>query len=253
MSSLSKKMILPLVIALSAPLLLTDVPSGIGMDTGTAQAASAKQWLQLSAHTTYYGEVAGGKPHGRGTLHWGTSKQYAGTFVNGKRSGTGKYVNTYTDAETGLTHKVVYTGTWRNDKMNGSGTWREKVNAPGGPGISDTLRIGWFQANELYRGYEVVHAMADPDYSFSYRGADYRLDILGSNKSLLADWKSGTLFDVQYDRGTLHKSYSIFQGHTAAEEKERLASLKMFRSLTSEVAPVLERFEEISKRLSLRP
>jgi len=243
------------MLLLAAPLLLLDVPSGTGAKNaaGTAEAASAKKWLQISDGTTYYGEVAGGQPHGRGTIHWGESKQYAGSFVKGKRSGSGKYVNTYTDGETALVHQVVYIGAWSKDKMNGSGTWKERVHAPGGPVVSDTLRIGFFQNNQLSRGYEVVHAMADPDYSFSYLGADDRLDILGSNESLLADWKSGTLFDVQYTKGSQRTSYSIFQGQTAAEEKKRLAALKKLRGMTDEVAPVLQQFEAISKRLTLKP
>lgn len=246
---MSNKFALPLVLVLAVPLLLLGGPPGIGTDAGIAQASSAKQWLQISARTTYYGEVIDGKPHGRGTIRWGESKQYAGNFVNGKRSGEGKYINSYTDAETGLEHRIVYTGTWSGDRMNGSGTWRETVEAPGGPVVSDAIRIGLFRNNQLNRGYEVVRAMADPDHSFSYRGADYRLDILGSDMSLLADWKSGTLFDVQYREGAEHTSYSIFQGATAAEEKQRLAALKKLRGMTSQVEPVLQQFEAISKRL----
>ncbi|OWR29986.1 hypothetical protein CDO73_12980 [Saccharibacillus sp. O23] len=249
---MSKKFALPLVLALAVPLLLIDAPLGIGKDAGVAEAASAKQWLQISARATYYGEVAGGKPHGRGTIRWGDSKQYSGSFVGGKRSGEGKYANVYTDEETGLEHRIVYTGTWSGDRMNGSGTWREKIGAPGGPVVSDTIRIGVFRGDRWTRGYEVVHATADPDHSFSYRGADYRLDILGSDTSLLADWKSGTLFDVQYYQGSEHASYSIFQGSTAAEEKRRLAALKKLRGMTSKVEPVLRQFEAISKRLSLK-
>lgn len=250
---MSKKFALPLVLALAAPLLLLGGPPGIGTDAGIAQAASAKQWLQISARTTYYGEVAGGKPHGRGTIRWGESKQYAGSFVNGKRSGEGKYMNNYTDAETGLEHRIVYTGMWSGDRMNGSGTWKETISAPDGPVVSDTIRIGVFKSNQLNRGYEVVHAMTDPDHSFSYRGDDYRLDILGSDMSLLADWQSGTLFDVQYYEGAKQTSYSIFQGATAAEEKQRLAALKKLRGMTDKVEPVLQQFEAISKRLSLKP
>ncbi len=250
---MSKKFALPLVLVLAAPLLLIDAPPGIGQNAGIAEAASAKQWLQISARTTYYGEVAGGKPHGRGTIRWGENKQYSGSFVNGKRSGEGKYTHVYTDAETSLEHRVVYTGTWSGDRMNGSGTWRETVGAARGPLISDTIRIGVFRSNQLNRGYEVVHAMADPDHSFSYRGADYRLDILGSDMSLLADWKNGTLFDVQYIEGSQHTSYSIFQGGTAAEEKRRLAALKKLRGMTGKVEPVLRQFEAISKRLKSKP
>ncbi|MEJ8303312.1 hypothetical protein [Saccharibacillus sacchari] len=224
----------------------------VGAGTSSVQAASAKQWLQISARTTYYGEVANGQPHGRGTIKWGEGKQYSGTFVNGKRSGTGKYVNTYTDDQTGREHTVVYNGTWSGDAMHGRGTRTEKVTEPGGMIFSDGIQIGVFQKNALSKGYEVIHAMADPDYSFSYRAADYRLDILGSNMSLVQDWKTGTLFDVQYRKGSVRKSYSLFQGQTSAEEKARLSSLKYLQSVTGEVTPILWQFKALSERVTLK-
>lgn len=216
------------------------------------QAAAAKQWLQISSRTTYYGEVANGKPHGRGTIKWGEGKQYSGTFVTGKRSGKGKYINTYIDDRTGREHTVVYNGTWSGDAMSGNGTRTEKATESSGMTFSNGIEIGVFKANALNRGYEVVHAMADPDYRFSYRGADYRLDILGSNMSLVQDWKTGTLFDVKYRNGGVRKSYSLFQGQTAAEEKARLASLKYLQSVTSEVTPILWQFKALSDRLTLK-
>lgn len=246
---MKKKFVLSLILAFAVPFGVF-APAGGG--TSSVEAASAKQWLQISSRTTYYGEVANGKPHGRGTIKWGEDKQYSGTFVNGKRSGSGKYINTYTDAATGREHTVVYNGTWSGDAMNGSGTRTEKVAEPDGMIFSSGIQVGAFKANALSRGYEVIHAMADPDYSFSYRGADYRLDVLGSNMSLVQDWQTGTLFDVQYRKGSVRKSYSLFQGQTAAEEKARLASLRYLQSKTNEVTPILWQFKALSNRLTLK-
>lgn len=243
---MKKKFVLSLALALAVPLGLF-APAGIGMPS--AEAAAAKHWLQISSRTTYYGEVVNGRPHGRGTIKWGESKQYSGTFVNGKRSGTGKYINTYIDAATGLEHRVVYNGTWSGDAMNGRGTRTEVAVYGNGQVFSNGIQVGVFESNALSRGYGVVHAMTDPDHSFSYRAADYRLDILGSDRSLLSDWQTGTLFDVQYRKGSVRKSYSLFQGDTAAEEKKRLSSLKYLRSVTSEVTPILWQFKALSNRL----
>ncbi|MCQ4088291.1 hypothetical protein [Saccharibacillus sp. JS10] len=218
----------------------------------SAQAATPKQWLQISPRTTYYGEVANGKPHGKGTIKWGSDKIYSGTFVNGKRSGSGKYTNIYIDPQTGRQHTVVYTGNWSGDTMSGSGTKIEKVTEIDGQPFSHGIQVGAFASNQLSRGYDVVHAKTDPDYSFSYRGASYRLDILGNNMSLVEDWKTGTLFDVKYRKNKISKSYSLFQGNTAAEEKARLTSLKYLQSKTSEVTPILWQFKKISNRLTLK-
>lgn len=245
---MKKKFVLSFVLALVVPFGVF-VPAG---GTLSVEAAAAKQWLQISSRTTYYGEVVNGKPHGRGTIKWGEGKQYSGTFVNGKRSGTGKYLNTYTDADTGLEHRVVYNGTWSGDAMSGSGTRTEIVAYGNEMVFSSGIQVGVFKANALSRGYEVIHAMADPDYSFSYRAADYRLDILGSNMSLVQDWKTGTLFDIQYRKGSVRKSYSLFQGQTAAEEKARLASLRYLQGVTSEVTPILWQFKALSDRLTLK-
>ncbi|GGO09514.1 hypothetical protein [Saccharibacillus kuerlensis] len=246
---MKNKFILPLVLALAVPL---GVFGTTGVGSSAAEAASAKEWVQLSPRATYYGEVSKGKPNGRGTIKWGNNKQYSGTFVNGKRSGKGKYVNTYLNDKTGLLHKVVYNGRWSGDMMNGNGTRTEKVVALDGTVVSNGIQTGTFKANVLSRGYDVVHALADPDYSFSYRAPNYRLNILGSNISLLEDWKTGTLFEVEYRKGSISKNYSIFQGRTAEEEKKRLASLRYLRSVTSEITPILWQFRAISKQLDLK-
>lgn len=246
---MKKKTLLTLLLAAAIPLAGIDhIPGGVS----SAQAASAKQWVQLPSGASYYGQVKNGQPNGRGTIKWSADKQYSGAFKAGKRSGTGKYVNTYTDPETGLLRQVVYTGIWSGDRMNGRGVWTEKIFEPGGRIFSNGIRTGIFAQNKLNRGYQVIHAQADPDYSFSYRSPGFRLDVLGSNISPLTDWKNGTLFDIQYRKGPVSKQYSLFQGRTAAQEKERLASLQYLRGVTNEVAPYLRQFQALSKQLSLK-
>lgn len=247
---MNNKKLLTLLLVAAVPLAgLAPLP--LPAVTSSAQAASAKQALKLPSGASYYGEVRNGQPHGRGTLAWSPSKTYSGTFKSGKRSGTGKYVNTYLDSATGRLHKIVYNGTWSADEMNGRGVWTEQVYAPDGLMFSNGIRTGLFAQNKLNQGYQVVHAQADPDYSFSYRSPGFRLDVLGSNVSPLADWRSGTLFDVRYRKGSIRHDYSLFQGSTPAEEKRRLASLRYLLGVTDEVAPYLRQFRGLSQDLPL--
>ncbi|WP_172200595.1 hypothetical protein [Saccharibacillus qingshengii] len=246
---MKKKVLLTLLLAAAVPLAgLSPLPAS----TPSAQAASAKQSLRLPSGASYYGEVKNGQPNGRGTIKWSAGKQYSGDFHAGKRSGTGKYVNTYTDPKTSLLHRVVYDGIWSGDRMHGRGVWTEKISVPGGGVYSNGIRTGVFAENELIRGYRVVHAQADPDYSFSYLSPNFRLDVLGSNVSPLQDWKNGTLFDVRYRKGSVSRNYSLFQGETAAKEKHRLASLRYLLGVTDEVSPYLRQFRALSRQLPLK-
>lgn len=47
-------------------------------------------------------------------MTYSNGDMYKGTFVNGKRSGNGKYT---------WANKAVYRGKWEKDKMNGTGTY----------------------------------------------------------------------------------------------------------------------------------
>ncbi|MGN8227776.1 hypothetical protein [Paenibacillus polymyxa] len=239
--------------ALSLPIMVSaSLISGVlSVSTPAANAAATKELLQLSGQTTYYGEVENGQPNGRGTIKWSEYKQYSGDFVNGKRSGTGKYINQYTDAD-GQNHKIVYNGTWNNDTMSGKGTQTEKVTQMDGTVRSNEIQVGTFQNNGLQNGYQVIHAVADPDYSFTYKNGKEVLNILHSNQDLVQRWQKGELFSVNYKNGSVQKEYSMFPEETATKERQRQASIKYFKGITAKVTPHLQQFEKLSKQIPLK-
>ncbi|AWB43747.1 hypothetical protein DCC85_05610 [Paenibacillus sp. CAA11] len=216
-----------------------------------AGTAPAKTSIQLSEGISYYGEVQNNKPNGRGTIHWGEHKQYAGEFKDGKRSGMGKYINEYVDAD-GRTHKIVYNGTWNNDLMNGSGTLTEKRTEANGTVIYHSIQTGTFKNGAFQTGYYVQHAEADPDYAFTYKNGGETLYIMGSNQDLLPLWKKGQLFNVIYQKGSIYKEYWMFPEEDAAKERQRKASIKYLQGITAKVKPHLEQFEKLSKQVPLK-
>lgn len=237
---------LSVTLTLSASLIaasLTPLP-------GSVDAASAKEWIQISERTSYYGEAANGQPNGRGTIKWGNGKQYSGGFMNGKRTGNGKYINEY--QVDGETHKVVYTGRWNNDKMDGEGTLTHKVTLPDGSVRWNQIQKGTFQAGVFQSGYDVIHAVADPDYSFTYKKGKESLEIMGFNQNMKQAWAAGTMFSVHYKNGNINKKSSIFPANSAAEQRQNDAAIRYFKSIQSKVNPHLEQFEALSKQVPLK-
>lgn len=243
---MKKLAVLPLAFALTLSASVGAFASG----TVSVSAAAAKEWVQISERITYYGEVADGLPHGRGTLNWGDGKKYSGNFVQGKRSGTGKYMNEY--VLEGELHKVVYNGDWKNDKMNGKGTLTHKISIEDGTVRSHQIQTGVFSSSLLRSGYDVIHAVADPDFSFAYKNGNESIRILGSNENMKTSWQEGRMFSAVYSKGSVLKEYSIFPGDTKAEERKNAAALKYMQSIKSKVNPHLEEFERLSKLVPLR-
>ncbi|SMF75744.1 MORN repeat-containing protein [Paenibacillus uliginis N3/975] len=237
---------LSLSLALSASLTATSLV----LASPSAEAASSKEWIHISERTTYYGDVENGQPDGRGTINWGDGKQYSGDFKNGKRSGNGKYINQY--IKEGEQHKVVYSGSWSGDKMEGTGTLTHKVTLADGTVRWNQIQTGTFKNNQLQSGYDVIHALADPDYSFSYKNGTESLTILGSNVNILESWKTGRMFSAQYKNGSVNKEYSFFPGDTKAEQRKHEAVLKYFQSIQSKVTPHLQQFQKMSKQVPLK-
>ncbi|WP_172200720.1 hypothetical protein [Saccharibacillus qingshengii] len=126
----------------------------------TTFAAAKKVSLTING-AKYYGEVKNGKPHGKGTMKWTNNsydpndnvyvedqwitKTYSGTWVNGKRSGQGKYVieKPYDALET-------YEGKWGNDKQNGYGV---TIFQHGSDEEGYDVEMGQFADNEFVSGY----------------------------------------------------------------------------------------------------
>ena len=63
---------------------------------------------------TYYGELEGGKPNGKGKTTFKNGDTYEGEYVKGKRQGYGVY--TFTDGE-------KYEGDWHQDHQHGKGVY----------------------------------------------------------------------------------------------------------------------------------
>lgn len=234
-----------LSLALSASLTVASLATG----STAVHASASKEWVQLTGHAMYYGEVKNGVPHGRGTIKWGDGKQYSGDFSDGKRTGTGKYMNEYVSE--GHKIKVVYSGAWKNDKMEGKGTLTHKVTDEEGRVVSHQIQTGIFKNHLFKSGYDVIHAVADPDYSFTYKNGNETLYIMGHNKDMKASWKSGKIFMAKYQKGSVSKTYSFFPGETKAEERKNAAALKYLQSIQARVNPHLEQFERLSKQLPL--
>lgn len=216
----------------------------------SVHAAPIKEWIQISESTSYYGETANAQPHGRGTIKWGNGKQYSGDFINGKRTGHGKYINEY--QVDGEVHKVVYTGSWNNDKMDGEGILTHKVTMPDGAVRWNQIQKGTFHAGTLQSGYDVIHAIADPDYSFTYKKDKESLVIMGSNQNMKKAWATGTMFSVHYKNGTVNKKYSIFPANSATEQRQNDAAIQYLKSIQTKVAPHLTQFEALSKQVPLK-
>jgi hypothetical protein len=97
----------------------------------------------------------------------------------------------------------------------------------------------------------VIHAVADPDYSFTYKNSNEIINILHSNQDLVQRWQKGDLFSVNYKNGSVQKEYSMFPEETATKERQRQASIKYLKGITAKVTPHLQQFEKLSKQIPL--
>ncbi|WP_342774686.1 hypothetical protein [Paenibacillus dokdonensis] len=244
--SMKKVTALSITMALCASLTTASFVTG----PSSASAAPVKEWVKISEQTSYYGEVKNGVPNGRGTMLWGEHKQYSGDFIDSKREGTGKYMNEY--GSDGEKHTVVYIGAWKQDNMNGKGTLTHKVTMEDSAVRSNEILMGAFTNGTLQTGYDVIHALADPDYSFTYKNSQETLSILGSNINMKSSLKKGNLFSVDYRNGSTVKSCSIFPAETKAKQRKNDADLKYLQSISLKLNPYLEEFEKLSKQVPLK-
>ena len=101
---------------------------------------------------------------------------------------------------------MVYIGRWNNDKMDGEGILTHKVTLPDGSVRWNQIQKGTFQAGVFQSGYDVIHAVADPDYSFTYKKGKESLEIMGFNRNMKQAWAAGTMFSVHYKNGNINKN-----------------------------------------------
>ncbi len=222
----------------------------IGMANGGIQGVEAtgtKEALQISPSVKYYGEVKDGQPHGKGSIQWGPDKYYAGDWMNGKRSGIGKYVNSYTSEDKERV-KVVYNGSWSADVRSGEGIGTEKITLPSGEVRIHVYRSGTFKADQLIKGYTVMQALADPPFSFNYKNGDLSLQVYGDNQDLNKSWMNGNTFSIDYIKGKVAKHYDVFP---AEPGDNKPATLKYLQNIHKTIKPQLDEFERLSKLVPL--
>ncbi|WP_187355476.1 hypothetical protein ['Paenibacillus yunnanensis' Narsing Rao et al. 2020] len=113
--------------------------------------------MKLPNGANYYGEVKNGKPSGKGTMIWSKNKSYSGEWIEGKRSGYGKYISVekdYNYSTEGDPTLIIYAGEWKNDMFNGHGVYRRQVFAPVVYGFQYKEQNGFFANHKFIKGYE---------------------------------------------------------------------------------------------------
>ena len=210
-----------------------------------------KTSLQLSTSTFYYGQVSNGKPHGKGTMTWESTRTYTGEWKNGKRQGEGTYTGNYTREDEA--YHVFYEGQWDNNQITGKGI-RTTIASTFEEGITaNTIESGTFKNGELIEGYTVSNMLADPPYKFTYKGAENTyIEIIDSNEGLASSWGKGELFAVKYVKGKLVKSYSSFPSGDDKIDAQNEQTLIYLRSIEKEILPHLKKFEALSKLIPLK-
>lgn len=218
---------------------------GFTLTANETQAASKKVSLKLSDGGTYYGEIKEGKPHGKGTARWSENKSFSGDWVNGKRSGAGKYsLTVYLDS---TVEKTIYNGQWANDRYNGQGTLYQSqiANDPEEAAWNKIIEInqGSFKQNKFVSGYSIRSSYMGNFFKFEdsnklihyhlyyikdlfknkLSAEDIRLFeyINKSNKSMATFYKGieeGLIMTM--DIGTYNKKYDIYNGTVERLEEE---------------------------------
>ncbi|BFH59692.1 hypothetical protein [Paenibacillus azoreducens] len=150
----------------------------LGTVTGAemAHAQAAETTLDFGDGSVYTGQVKNGKPNGKGTLISGRLGRYEGNWVNGVKSGFGKYTfhlkeDKVFDKEDKLYHdrdwKTHYEGQWANNRQNGQGT---EVHSIRDASYQKKEDGGWIQKEGGY-SYEIRKgSFKDDDFTAGYSG-----------------------------------------------------------------------------------
>ncbi|MEK4439090.1 hypothetical protein [Paenibacillus sp. FSL K6-2862] len=199
--------------------LILTVAIGFMLTANETHAASKKVSLKLSSGAIYYGEVKNGKPHGKGTARWGKNKTYSGDWVNGKRSGSGKYVLkddvTYGD----VVEIITYTGSWKNDKQNGQGTLTRKIDESETITGRSSIEKGTFANNQFKKGTSL--SVIYDYYMFSYEDDTKYVHLItfeeNLNKVLSGKTGKDLITSVSYYK---KKSNGLYEGYSYGYEPE---------------------------------
>jgi hypothetical protein len=235
-----------LVISLALVFIFTAAAGG----TTTVEAATEKVYREISKNVTYYGQMKDGKPHGKGTMTWYATKTYSGDWVNGKRTGSGKYVNKYKSDN--KDYVVTYDGQWKDDLKSGNGTLLTKIMGRDETVEYHKIQFGTFTSDRFATGYSVAHSTGDQPYSFNYKDTKMNLQIFGTNVNMKQAWKDGKFHTIQYTKGKVMKHYSVTFDENPSLVKQNKTVLTYLKGLQSDVNPYLEKLERLSARVPLK-
>ncbi|MHA6530142.1 hypothetical protein [Paenibacillus sp. BAC0078] len=168
----------------------------------SVEAASKKVSLTISKGVAYYGEVLNGKPHGKGSMKWGENKTYSGDWVNGKRSGYGKFSNyQINDDEYGQDYSSseVYEGKWSNDLKDGEGKFKRTLFQKSDfemPSIF-IVKKGTFKKGEFIKGFtSEEHDNQSSLLHYEEPKIDIYIELTGANTNFWHDWKNNFSNDL---------------------------------------------------------
>ncbi|WP_053375330.1 hypothetical protein [Paenibacillus sp. FJAT-27812] len=217
----------------------------------TASAAAKKEYLVISENVFYYGQLKNGKPNGKGTMTWYPSKTYSGDWVDGKRTGKGKFVYRYKSDRNDFV--ITYDGEWKNDLKVGNGSYFTKVADHNGKVESHKVQFGTFNNDRFAAGFSVAHSVGDIPYSFNYKDSRVNLQLFGTNANMKKVWKEGKFDTIQYTKDGVTKEYkaSLNQNYDPSTVKKNKAVLKSLQGMQAEINPYLDKLERLSKQVPL--
>ncbi|WP_091015367.1 MULTISPECIES: hypothetical protein [Paenibacillus] len=206
-----------------------------------AQATTEMTTLEYGNGATFYGETKNGKPHGSGTMTWGKTKTYKGSWAQGKRSGHGIY-KVITRGEDRIIESK-YDGNWKNDKKDGQGKLEINEIALTGERLESRIQTGTFAKDQWIAGYDVRNGEYDPPYYFAYKDSKLRFEILGYAGDIWNDLKKGYIFSFTYQKGKVYKSVGV------GDEYNPKQFSSFIKSIEKEIKPHINQFERLAKQL----
>ncbi|MBD8838800.1 hypothetical protein MHB85_06715 [Paenibacillus sp. FSL K6-4396] len=206
-----------------------------------AQATTEMTTLEYGNGATYYGETKNGKPHGSGTMTWGKTKTYKGSWALGERSGHGVY-KVITRGEDRIIESK-YDGNWKNDKKDGQGKLEINEIALTGEMLESRIQTGTFAKDQWIAGYDVRNGEYDPPYSFVYKDSKLSLEIWGDVGNILDGLKNNYFFLFTYQKGKVYKSVGV------GDEYNPKQFSSFIKSIEKEIKPHINQFERLAKQL----
>lgn len=124
--------------------------------------------------TVYEGDVADGKPHGKGKISYPNGNAYDGSWVEGKITGYG--VGTWKEKnDTGSEYTVTWEGDWQNKTRNGAGLERHS---------DGFVMLGTWQDGILLKDKPLFHGLILADNDRDHAS----VMMIDGSKPICRDW-----------------------------------------------------------------